>query len=467
MLSGPLYEKSVLVRAGIDEDFADWLGGHVADARTMAGVVSVDVSETVAPEGEQHRYTWRYAFANDEALDVFLEREANESYPGPRQRFGEDIQITNRVLREDQAYLTPGESPSACLNCGATLRGQYCGNCGQRGRSRLISLWELIRDAFGDLFELDSRLWRTVTPLLIRPGLLTADYLAGRRARYMPPFRMYLVLSLVFFVVAFFNPREELALLYAPDGTEAASDEQTASDDAGSGIVVADGDGPAIPEDAREGLAQAGLDIDDINRRIEEAEKERAEEDDGVNIRINGSDPEEGCELGDYDVSNMPAWFRVRFSRDRVEAACTRAFISEDGRREFLGKMLDNVPLALFILLPLMAFVQAFLYPLSRRYYVEHLLFFVHFHAFFFLILTLQVVWDRGIDALSGPRWLSVLPIIATSFYIPVYLFKAMRRVYEQGWFLTLLKYLILIVAYVFGFSFMMLFAFLFALASS
>ena len=108
----------------------------------------------------------------------------------------------------------------ACLNCGTELQGQYCGHCGQRASSRLISLWELTRDAFGDLFELDSRLWRTLVPLLIRPGRLTRDYLEGRRARYMPPFRMYLVLSVVFFVVAFFDPRDDLSLLFEPEPTE-------------------------------------------------------------------------------------------------------------------------------------------------------------------------------------------------------------------------------------------------------
>ena len=104
-----------------------------------------------------------------------------------------------------------------CLNCGTELRGQYCGNCGQRARSRLISLWELLQDAFGDLFEIDSRLWRTVIPLLARPGRLTRDYLEGRRARYMPPFRMYLVLSVIFFVVAFFDPQDDLSLLFEPE----------------------------------------------------------------------------------------------------------------------------------------------------------------------------------------------------------------------------------------------------------
>src|SRR5210317_1901963 len=113
-----------------------------------------------------------------------------------------------------------------CLNCGTELRGQYCGSCGQRARGRLISLWELLQDALGDIFEIDSRLWRTLIPLLIRPGKLTLDYLEGRRARYMPPFRMYLVLSVLFFVVAFFNPREDLSLLFEPEPEPTAEETQ-------------------------------------------------------------------------------------------------------------------------------------------------------------------------------------------------------------------------------------------------
>ena len=112
-----------------------------------------------------------------------------------------------------------------CLNCGTELRGQYCASCGQRASNRLISIWELLRDAFGDLLELDSRLWRTVIPLLVRPGLLTHDYLIGRRARYMPPFRMYLVLSVIFFVVAVFDPRDDMSLLFEPE-PEPTAEEQ-------------------------------------------------------------------------------------------------------------------------------------------------------------------------------------------------------------------------------------------------
>ena len=119
--------------------------------------------------------------------------------------------------------------------------------------------------------------------------------------------------------------------------------------------------------------------------------------------------------------------------------------------------MLDNVPAALIVLLPLMAFVLKALYPLSRRYYVEHLLFFVHFHAFFFLILTLQILFVRLSTIVGLPEALAILTIVVTSFYIPVYLYVAMRRVYGQGRLVTLFKYAILLIAYVLGFTATML----------
>jgi len=104
-----------------------------------------------------------------------------------------------------------------------------------------------------------------------------------------------------------------------------------------------------------------------------------------------------------------------------------------------------------------MAFVLKALYPLSRRYYVEHLLFFVHFHAFMFLILTLQILIGRLNSALPTPEAIGILLIVAASFYVPVYLFVAMRRVYGQGRLLTTAKYVALTVAYLAGFTMTML----------
>ena len=104
-----------------------------------------------------------------------------------------------------------------------------------------------------------------------------------------------------------------------------------------------------------------------------------------------------------------------------------------------------------------MAFVLKVLYPLSRRYYVEHLLFFVHYHAFFFLILTLEILFARIGGLLALPEPITAMTIVIVSFYIPIYLFVAMRRVYGQGRLVTFLKYVILLAAYLVGFTVTML----------
>ena len=342
-----------------------------------------------------------------------------------------------------------------CLNCGTELRGQYCGHCGQRARNRLISLWELLSDAFGDLLELDSRLWRTLIPLLVRPGQLTRDYLEGRRARYMPPFRMYLVLSVVFFVVAFFDPRDDLSLLFEPEPEPTAEETTEIEEELKSEAQE------VLDELAEEGLisdgqAKSALDNADHNFTITDSGNG------DVNFKF---DPESGeCTLDDEGFEQMPQWVRKRLTRDRLEGICER--ISADGAKTFTGLLIDNIPVALIVLLPFMALVLKGLYPLSRRYFVEHLLFFVHFHAFFFLILTLQILFSRLSNLIRIPEPISVLIIVAASFYIPVYLYKAMRHVYGQGHIITIMKYMVMSVAYSIGAMFTIMGALLFALFS-
>ncbi|TLY63744.1 MAG: DUF3667 domain-containing protein [Gammaproteobacteria bacterium] len=82
------------------------------------------------------------------------------------------------------------------------MSARYCSACGQRLEPPVHSVWHFTKVAFEDLTHADSRLWRTLTALLFKPGYLTREFLAGRRARYLPPVRLYLVLSVVFFLGA-------------------------------------------------------------------------------------------------------------------------------------------------------------------------------------------------------------------------------------------------------------------------
>ena len=124
--------------------------------------------------------------------------------------------------------------------------------------------------------------------------------------------------------------------------------------------------------------------------------------------------------------------------------------------------MFDNIPKMMFLFLPLIAGVLAVLYWRSGRYYVEHLLFVVHFHAFFFLIGIVALLLDLLAKALpAGARGgIEVAQAVlgtALVFYVPWYLLKAMRRVYAQSWWKTLPKFALLGLAYLISLVFTVL----------
>lgn len=87
-----------------------------------------------------------------------------------------------------------------CQNCQTTLNGAYCGNCGQRDVDLERPIWSLVADVLKETFEVDGRAWLTIKTLFRHPGMLTSEFLAGRRRTYTPPLRLYLVTSISFFV---------------------------------------------------------------------------------------------------------------------------------------------------------------------------------------------------------------------------------------------------------------------------
>jgi hypothetical protein len=87
-----------------------------------------------------------------------------------------------------------------CLNCGAPLGGEYCSSCGQRARSPNPTLGEFADEVSQEVFHWDGKFPATLRALLLKPGLLTVDFLAGRRARWLSPLRVYLTCSIAYFV---------------------------------------------------------------------------------------------------------------------------------------------------------------------------------------------------------------------------------------------------------------------------
>ena len=458
--AGPLYELTFAVGQERVDEFERWLAELAEESLRKQGLIHAHVFTVGNNAGHGTTLICQFQCTDDSAFNALLDGYFADTEAAVAQEFGSAVKVSSRTLREDEVRDLPAavENPD-CLNCGTRLRGQYCGSCGQRASNRLISLWELISEAFGDLLEFDSRLWRTLIPLLARPGRLTHDYLEGRRARYMPPFRTYLVLSVIFFVVAFFDPRDDLSLLFEPEPEP--TPEEIAEEAAAA---------TAAKQEFLDELAQEGILVGSAkpgNRAAETDEQgadavgeNSANIDSGLKFQIDDETGE--CIVDADNLTDLPQWLQRRLTPERLSRVCER--IGADQGKTLVALMLDNIPVALIVLLPLMALVLKVLYPLSRRYFVEHLLFVIHYHAYFFLILILQILFARLSALLHFPDVIAGLMLVAASLYIPVYLYMAMRHVYGQGRTLTFIKYVALVICYAAGATLTMLGVFLFAL---
>ena len=97
--------------------------------------------------------------------------------------------------------------PSTCANCGDALQGRFCQSCGQRAIVPVMSLHDFFHEAVYELAHLDGKVAQTLIQLVTSPGSLTRDFLAGRRVRYVPPLRVYLTCSILFFALVALAPR--------------------------------------------------------------------------------------------------------------------------------------------------------------------------------------------------------------------------------------------------------------------
>ena len=98
--------------------------------------------------------------------------------------------------------IAPESGSSLCDNCGATLQGPFCAACGQKNRPLNLSTLELVRELGRELTDLDGRVWKSLYYLFLSPGYLTTQFINGRRAKWLPPIRLYLIVSLVYFAIS-------------------------------------------------------------------------------------------------------------------------------------------------------------------------------------------------------------------------------------------------------------------------
>lgn len=102
------------------------------------------------------------------------------------------------------------EEKSRCLNCEASLSGPFCAQCGQKTLNLKIGFLDLMRSYLGDAFAWDSRLWTTLTTMFRSPGAVEQAYLSGKRQRFIPPMRLYLLSTFLFFALNYWIGQDSI-----------------------------------------------------------------------------------------------------------------------------------------------------------------------------------------------------------------------------------------------------------------
>ena len=318
--------------------------------------------------------------------------------------------------------VTQGEP---CRNCGGPIGDRYCTRCGQLASNFHRPFFSLVTSSLADTFALDSRLWRSVPLLLFRPGRMTRNYLDGQRARYVPPFRLFLLASVLFFLTVFglgerlgwyqeweFNPQSALSL------TEEEREEMIA------GIEAQLADETLEPAN-RLGLETAlanlkgGSRIPFINEETGEFDRDAMNE--MIDLTSNdGASPEE--------IETMRGageqFARVLQNQDR-----------------FGARLREWAPRFSLMFMPLLALMLTVVYAWHRKVYVyDHVITALHFQTFVYGVSTLLLLAAAILH--TGAGWLSGIGVIWGIWY----LHRQLRVTYGTGMLMAALRTSILLI---------------------
>ena len=307
---------------------------------------------------------------------------------------------------------TASAQPASCENCGAPLYGKYCYACGQPTVGLVRHFGSVMSDVADSVLNIDERLFRTIGPLYLRPGKLSLDYFAGKRARYVTPFRLVFFLAIIAFFALQLSVRSGLmhAEVLGVSTNGKVSVETTANAEQGNNDVFANG-----------------------------------------NIKFNNT-VIWNRNTHPWRIGWLPVaannWFNDLVGNAQAHFYATNSGTPAQkqaaGTSVILG-MFSAAPTVLFVLLPFFALLLKIFYIFKRRLYMEHLIVAMHSQAF--LMLSILVLLALGL--LRGwlvphAGWLSILFSLlraAALVWIFVYLFLMQKRVYRQGWIMTTLKY--------------------------
>lgn len=307
-----------------------------------------------------------------------------------------------------------------CINCNSNYEENFsfCPNCGQKINDQLtVSL--LFHNTVSNYFSADARILRSLIPLLFRPGHIAKEFIFGRRLLYLHPAQFYLFVSVVFFFLTSF----------------AVSDMDDAFNNEVKKMIDSKSEQGSNTIEKKDYFTVNETDMFDVSFGIV-----------GKNDELDQSKTINESQEEKYDISLN---YRDHGTKKNFLTRQLNKLYEKRGDG-LIRTFFDTLPIALFLLLPIFAFILFLLF-WKKAPYVHHLVFSFYFFSFLFLVLSIITLINNFIAIL--PSWFYIL----LQLLMFIYLWLSLRNFYAQTTVKSFFKTLVVV-----GINFLILIPFTF-----
>ncbi len=298
--------------------------------------------------------------------------------------------MNHHKLREDKK----------CQNCGSLVRKRFCPRCGQENVETRQPFHYLFTHFIEDLLHYEGSFWKTVKTLLFKPGLLTLEYLKGRRKQFVAPVKLYIFVSFFVFFV----------------GGMIAKVEDTYLDETSNSLISITPSNPTENTIQNDSLALTNQEYGQNKARANNA-------------------------LEDYlfEQNSLPEDKQDGHFKRKVMLELVNIVESAESDPEYAEKVGDlfakNLPTFLFCYMPVFAFFMWLFHDKKKWYFFDHGIFTLHYFSFlllnFFVIISILGVID-DFPFLQHDYFSYIFGILyfILFMWLPIYFYKAHQKLF-------------------------------------
>lgn len=348
-----------------------------------------------------------------------------------------------------------------CLNCGHEVESHYCSQCGQPNLELKEPFFDFVTHSVGHYFHFDAKFWKTIAPLLTKPGQVTLDYLAGKRARYIHPVSLYIFVSIVYFLIVPHAmeekesvKRKEITLAEKNEGIRKASLALKGMDDddrqsANLDMIRAEFRLHSYPAQTKylDSLkkVEAAKPNDSLKRVITKLNEVHIDRSDSTLTAYK-------ARQALLPADQRDAWWE-QFIRKQIynkegnrKDDPVNSRTAEEQKTHLEEEVKKYAPKQYFLLMPLLALFIMINFRKNKIYYVDHLVFTIHGMTSYFIVSIIAQPMKKYIFGLDS----TMSGIISTLVFIGVfwYLYAGLKLFYNRSKGVTIRKTIMVALLY-------------------